>query len=105
VVRASVLLTAVALALPGCSVDASAPGAQRTALLAPDFVAGAAASATDDPQAKWLLGQSGDVRASYVHDVLDPGGDQELRATAWLLRQSDAVRSSYVDAVVEPQLR
>ena len=73
-------------------------------LLAPDIVASGAATTTDDPQAKWLLNQPGDVRESYVHDVIDAGGDQTLRATAWLLKQPDEVRQSYVDEVVEPQL-
>ena len=39
-----------------------------------------------------------------MHDVIDAGGDQTLRATAWLLKQADEVRESYVDEVVEPQL-
>lgn len=100
------ILLALALAVSGCSVDASSPGAERAALLAPDFVASAAAGATDDPQAKWLLHQPHDVRESYVHAVLDaPGGERDLRAQAWLLRQPDPVRESYVREVVEPQLR
>jgi hypothetical protein len=45
------------------------------------------------------------VRVSFVHDVLDAGGNRDLRAQAWLLRQPDAVRASYVHDVVEPQLR
>ena len=93
-----------ACALAGCSVDASAPGTQRTVLEAPDFIARAAAGSTDDPQAKWLLNQPSDVRSSYVTDVLDGDGDQTLLAEAWLLRQPDEVRDSYLKAVVEPQL-
>jgi hypothetical protein len=104
-VLATAVLTALALALGGCSVDASAPGAERTALLAPDFVASAAAGATDDPQAKWLLRQPRAVRAGFVHEVLDRKGGRDLLSQAWLLHQSDAVRASYVHDVVAPQLR
>jgi hypothetical protein len=106
VTRLATLLALAALAVgaTGCSVDASAPGTQRVALEAPDFLARAAAGGTDDPQAKWLLNQPGDVRSSYVEEVLDGDGDQTLLATAWLLRQSDEVRASYVSDVVEPQL-
>jgi hypothetical protein len=96
---------ALALAASGCSVDASAPGAERTVLLAPDFVARAAASRTDDPQARWLLRRPAATRESYVHEVLDKGGDRGLRSTAWLLRQPAATRESYVSEVVEPALR
>src|SRR4051794_39182242 len=81
--RAAALLAAAALALAGCSADVSAPGGtERTVLLSPDFVARAAESATDDPQAKWLLGQPRAVRASYVHAVLDRRGDRDLLASA-----------------------
>lgn len=89
----------------GCSVDASAPGAQKAALLAPDFIASAAADNTSDPQARWLLNQPHAVRESYVHSVLEASGDDDLLAQAWLLRQPDAVRESYLHAVIEPKLR
>jgi hypothetical protein len=104
VLRSTSLLLVLALLLGGCAVDASAPGAQRVALEGPDFIASAAADATDDPQAKWLLSQPGDVRSSYVDEVLDRDGDDALLAEAWLLHQSDGVRESYVREVVEPQL-
>jgi hypothetical protein len=94
-----------ALALTGCDADVSSTGAvARSALLAPDFVAAAAAGATSDPQAKWLLHQARPVRAGYVHEVIDRRGDRTLLATAWLLRQPDPVRASYVRDVVEPKL-
>jgi hypothetical protein len=93
------------VALAGCEADVSTPkSTERTALLAPDFVARAAASATSDPQAKWLLNQPGPVRESYVNDVLDAKGDRTLLSTAWLLEQSAPVRESYVRDVVQPQL-
>jgi hypothetical protein len=100
-----VALIGLALALGGCSVSASAPSAQRTALLAPDFIAAAAAGATDDPQAKWLLHQPRAVREGFVHAVLDRSGDRDLLSQAWLLQQPDEVRASYVRDVVTPQLR
>ena len=100
------LATAVALALTGCEADVSSRGAvERSALLAPDFVASAAAGATDDPQARWLLRRPRPVRESYVHEVLDRKGDRTLLSTGWLLRQSDDVRGSYVRDVVNPQLK
>ena len=102
----SVLLAVIALTLPGCEADVSSPGGvERSALLAPDFVASAAAGATDDPQAKWLLNQPKPVRESYVREVLDKEGDRTLLSTAWLLRQPDEVRRSYLRDVIDPQLR
>jgi hypothetical protein len=93
------------LALAGCEADVSSPGAtERSALLAPDFIAAAAANATNDPQAKWLLHRPKPVRESYVHEVLDKKGERTLLSTAWLLRQPDDVRESYLRDVVDPQL-
>jgi hypothetical protein len=103
---AAALIVAASLALTGCEADVSSPGGvERSALLAPDFIASAAANATDDPQAKWLLERPKPVRESYVRDVLDAKGDRTLLSTRWLLRQPDDVRASYVAQVVEPQLR
>src|SRR3954451_10142256 len=92
---AAALLAAVALALGGCGSGSGAPGVERPALLAPDFVARAARATTQEPQARWLLGQPHSVRESYVHEVPDRGDRQEAAATAWLLRQPDSVRASY----------
>lgn len=50
-----------------------------------------------------MLRQPDAVRASYVRDVLDRGGDERL-AEIWMLRQPDAVRESYVREVLEPAL-
>jgi hypothetical protein len=99
------LALGAALALTGCEADVSSPqGVERSALLAPDLIARAAAGATDDPQAKWLLRRPRPVRESYVREVVDRQGDRALLSTAWLLRQADDVRASYVREVVEPQL-
>jgi hypothetical protein len=104
--RIAALTAALCLALTGCEADVSTPGGvERSVLLAPDLIAGAAAGATNDPQAKWLLRQPKPVRESYVNEVLDQEGDPGLRATAWLLRQPDAVRESYLREVVAPKLK
>ena len=101
--RKLIVIAIAGLTLSGC--DVSAPGdTERTALLAPDFVAHAAARTTDDSQAKWLLHQPKPVRESYVHGVMDKHGDRDLLAQAWLLTQSQDVRISYVREVVVPQL-
>lgn len=105
--RAAAALAACAcLALTGCEADVSSPsGVERSALLAPDFIASAAAGATNDPQARWLLNRPKSVRESYVNDVIDSEGDRTLLSTAWLLRQPGDVRSSYLREVVDPQLK
>jgi len=64
----------------------------------------AAAARVETPEQAWMLRQSKAVRASYVRDVLDPGGDTDLRAQIWMMRQSDAVRESYARDVLEPRL-
>jgi hypothetical protein len=73
-------------------------------LLGPDVLSRAAASRTNLPEEQWMLRQSKAVRASYVREVLDVPGDQELLTQIWMLGQSDTVRASYVREVLEPQL-
>jgi hypothetical protein len=51
-----------------------------------------------------MLRQAKSVRASYVREVLDRGGDIELRSQIWMLGQSDPVRESYAREVLEPRL-
>ena len=51
-----------------------------------------------------MLRQSKSVRASYVRNVIDKGGDADLLAQIWMLRQPDAVRASYLREVLEPRL-
>ena len=74
-------------------------------LLGPDVLSRAAASRTHLPEEQWMLRQSKRVRASYVRNVIDAGGDDQLRAEIWMLQQSDEVRESYVREVLEPRLR
>jgi hypothetical protein len=103
--RIAALTAAACLALTGCEADVSSPGAaERSALLAPDFIASAAAGATNDPQARWLLNQAKPLRESYVNEVLEGKGDRDLLSTRWLLRQPDEVRESYLSEVVDPKL-
>jgi hypothetical protein len=104
-IRKVVICALASLILSGCEADVSSPGGvERSALLAPDFIAAAAANGTNDPQAKWLLHRPKPVRESYVHDVLDQKGDRTLLSTRWLLTQPNDVRESYLRDVVDPQL-
>ena len=73
-------------------------------LLGPDVLSRAAASRTNLPEEQWMLRQSKAVRASYVREVLDKGGDVELRSQIWMLGQSEKVRESYARDVLEPRL-
>ncbi len=73
---------------------------KREILLAPNLVARAAATATDDPAARWMLSLPLAVRRSYVADVLDRG-DGEAEQRVWMLLQADPVREGYIRAVLE----
>jgi hypothetical protein len=73
---------------------------QRSVLLAPVAVARVAATQVKEPEEQWMLRQARDVRASYVHEVLDRGGEERL-AQIWLLRQPEAVRESYIREVLD----
>ena len=73
-------------------------------LLGPDVLSRAAASRAVLPEEQWMLRQSKAVRASYVREVLDKGGDVELRSQMWMLGQSERVRESYLRDVLEPRL-
>jgi hypothetical protein len=74
-------------------------------LLGPDVLSRAAAGRVAAPEEAWMLRQSRPVRESYVREVLDADGDDELLAEIWMLRQPDSVRESYVRDVLEPRLR
>jgi hypothetical protein len=75
----------------------------RQVLRAPAFVRRAAATQAKEPVEAWMLRQPSSVRSSYVREVLDRGGSDQL-AEIWMLRQPDAVRESYVREVLEPAL-
>jgi hypothetical protein len=73
---------------------------QRSVLLAPAAICKAAATQVKRPEEIWMLRQSKQVRTTYVHEVLDRGGDERL-AQIWLLRQPQEVRESYIEYVLE----
>ena len=47
-----------------------------------------------------MLKQPKGVRASYVRDVVDNGGEERL-AQIWILRQKREVRESYIREVLQ----
>lgn len=68
----------------------------KRVLLGPAALRKAAAARASDAQERWMLEQSGDVRRSYVAEVLESGMNEE----AWMLLQPDDVRRSYVADVL-----
>ena len=75
----------------------------RQVLLGPALVRKAAAARAGDPVEAWMLRQEKAVRASYVREVLERGGDDRL-AEIWMLGQPAKVRKSYIREVLEPAL-
>ena len=75
----------------------------RQILRAPAFVRNAAARQARHPVEQWMLRQPRSVRASYVTEVIEKGGDEKL-AEIWMLRQPEAVRESYIRGVLAPAL-
>jgi hypothetical protein len=75
----------------------------KRVLLGPAAVRRAAAARASDPTERWMLGQRAQVRRSYVENVLERGGADEIEQ-AWMLLQPEDVRRSYVAEVlgVEP---
>ena len=71
----------------------------RRVLLGPAAVRRAAARRLGT-QEGWLLRQPLEVRRSYVRDVLDRGGSDDVEQ-AWMLRQPDEVRHSYIEEVLQ----
>jgi hypothetical protein len=71
----------------------------KRVLLGPAAVRNAAARRATEPQERWMLRQSLEVRRSYVRSVLERGATPELEQ-AWMLRQSDAIRQSYASEVL-----
>jgi len=72
------------------------PAHARAVLGGPDFIARRVAGSQSDPQQRWLLGRPREVRRSFLHDVVEEGGDQER----WMLLQDETVCRSYVDEVL-----
>jgi hypothetical protein len=71
----------------------------KRVLLGPAAVRKAAARRATDPTERWMLLQSLDVRRSYVANVLERGGSDQIEQ-AWMLLQPEAVRRSYVKEVL-----
>jgi hypothetical protein len=72
------------------------PGA-RAVLTGPDFVARVLAGRERDPQRRWILRRSRDLRRDFVENVIDQSADQER----WMLLQDEETRRSYVTDVLE----
>jgi hypothetical protein len=71
----------------------------KRVLLGPAAVRRAAALRATDRTERWMLCQSADVRRSYVENVLERGGSDDVEQ-AWMLLQPEDVRRSYVDEVL-----
>ncbi|MGH2838182.1 MAG: hypothetical protein ACRDJY_07525, partial [Thermoleophilaceae bacterium] len=56
---------------------------QKRVLLGPAPLRRAAAARTLRPEEAWMLRQPKSVRASYVREVIDAGGDEERLAEIW----------------------
>jgi hypothetical protein len=74
------------------------PGA-RAVLTGPDFLARALAGRERDPQRRWILRRSRDLRRDFVENVIDQSADQER----WMLLQDEETRRSYVRDVLEQE--
>lgn len=73
---------------------------ERRVLLGPSWLRRAAMLGAKNAEERWMLIQGGDVRRSFVKQVLDRGEDAADRE-AWMLRQPDAVRESYIREVLD----
>ncbi|RKQ90986.1 hypothetical protein C8N24_0802 [Solirubrobacter pauli] len=72
------------------------PAHARAVLGGPDFLARRVAGSQSDPQQRWMLARPRDLRRSFLHEVVEGGGDQER----WMLLQSDEVCRSFADEVL-----
>ena len=68
----------------------------KAVLLGPAPVRKAAAARTTDEKQRWMLLQPDEVRRSFVREVMEKGGSEEV----WMLLQPDDVRRSYVTEVL-----
>ena len=74
-------------------------GAEKQILLAPDAVARAAASMAPDPEQRWMLRQSRELRRSFAEEVFDHP-DMEAQQEIWMLLQPREIRESFLEHVV-----
>ena len=61
-----------------------------------------AAAGLRDPQQKWMLRQSRDVRRAFAKEVLD-ADDDETAVERWMLLQADEIRDEGRTLVVRGQ--
>jgi hypothetical protein len=73
------------------------PPGGRAVLTGPDFVARALAALERDPQRRWILRRSRDVRRDFVEHVIDKSASEER----WMLQQDEETRRTYVTDVLE----
>ena len=72
---------------------------ERTILTAPGPVARAASHAAREPEQRWMLTQSREIRRSFAEEVFGRA-DADARQEIWMLRQPKAVRESFVKHVL-----
>jgi hypothetical protein len=73
--------------------------AERQILTAPDAVARAAAPMAPEPEQRWMLRQSRELRRAFADEVFGRP-DEEHRQQVWMLRQGREVRESFARHVL-----
>lgn len=73
--------------------------AERQILTAPDAIARAAAPMAPEPEQRWMLKQSRDLRRSFADEVFGRP-DEEERQQVWMLRQPREIRESFAREVL-----
>jgi hypothetical protein len=77
---------------------------ERRILLSPGLVSKAAGTRAPGPEERWMLGQSREIRESYVAEVVDRPGDDEILRQIWMMRQPREIRESFIRDVLTPAL-
>lgn len=73
--------------------------AERQILTAPDAIARAAAPMAPEPEQRWMLKQSRDLRRSFADEVFGRP-DEDVRQQVWMLHQPRDVRQSFARDVL-----
>lgn len=73
--------------------------AERQILTAPDAIARAAAPMAPEPEQRWMLKQSRDLRRSFADEVFGRP-DEDVRQQVWMLHQPRDVRQSFAREVL-----
>jgi hypothetical protein len=79
-----------------------ASATERSILTAPGPVARAASRAAREPEQRWMLTQSREVRRSFAAEVFGRE-DADLCQEVWMLRQPKAVRESFIAHVLRQE--